>query len=220
MPDDAATGRTGSRAAALAVARRRWDRRAPGYDRAAGLERLVVGALRAEICQQAAGRTLELAIGTGRNLSLYPPDVVLTGVDLSPRMLAQTSCRAAQLGGQVDLVEAPAEELPFADRSFDTVLCTLGLCAVADQAAALAEAHRVLRPGGRLLLLDHPIPDGAPPAMLVRAVRWLISAQARRDDPPPMHFPYPNVVRAGLAVDARTRHRRGLLETVVAHRPA
>jgi ubiquinone/menaquinone biosynthesis C-methylase UbiE len=70
-------------------------------------------------------------------------------------MLAIARSRAARLGREVDLREADGEDLPFADGSFDTVVCTLSLCTIPDHRRALGEMARVLRPGGRLLLLDH-----------------------------------------------------------------
>jgi len=107
------------------------------------------------VCSRATGRVLEVAVGTGRNLGLYPPGVHLTGVDLSPAMLALARRRAADLGLDADLREGDAQALPFPDGSFDSVVCTLSLCAIPDDARAMAEMARVLRPGGRLLLLDH-----------------------------------------------------------------
>jgi ubiquinone/menaquinone biosynthesis C-methylase UbiE len=137
-----------------AKARRVWDAFAPRYDRAMRLfDRLQFGGGRRWVCSR--GDVLEVAVGTGLNLSFYPADVRLTGVDLSPAMLAVARQRADDLGRDVDLREADAQALPFADATFDTLVCTLALCAIPDERAAIAEMRRVLRPGGRLLLLDH-----------------------------------------------------------------
>jgi ubiquinone/menaquinone biosynthesis C-methylase UbiE len=133
-----------------------WDRRAATYDRAPGwVERVAIGDSRAWSCASARGRVLEVAIGTGRNLPYYPAGVALTAVDLSPGMLAQARRRAAALGREVDLRVADAERLPFADGSFDTVVCTLAVCSIADRAGALREMYRVLRADGRIVLVDH-----------------------------------------------------------------
>lgn len=155
----------------------------------------MIGDSREWICRRARGRTLEVAIGTGRNLPLYPVDVELTGVDLSPRMLDVARRRVAESGRTVELLEADAANLPFADASFDTVVCTLSVCAMPDRAAAVAQMHRVLHPGGRLLLLDHAEP------------RW------RRGRPADL------AVRHGFVVEIRERLRLGFIERVVAHRP-
>ena len=137
-------------------ARRVWEAMAPRYDRDISFfEKVQFGGGREWVCSRATGEVLEVAIGTGRNLPFYPPDAAVTGVELSPAMLAIARTRAAELGREVELREADAEALPFADASFDTVVCTLSLCTIPDHAKAIAEMARVLRPGGRLLLLDH-----------------------------------------------------------------
>ena len=136
--------------------RRIWDRYAPRYDKEMRFwERVMFAGGREWVCTQATGETLEVAVGTGLNLPYYPTQVTLTGVDLSPAMLAVARERAAGLGRAVSLWEANAEQLPFDDGSFDTVVCTLALCSIPDDRAAIAQMYRVLRPGGRLLLLDH-----------------------------------------------------------------
>ncbi|MEQ4304544.1 methyltransferase domain-containing protein [Plantactinospora sp. B6F1] len=178
-------------------ARQAWDRRAVGYDRTGDrMERLTIGNSRDWICARARGRTLEVGIGTGRNISRYDEDVELVGVDLSPNMLAVARRRAGTLGRRVDLREGEAELLPFPDASFDTVACTLAVCEVADRNAALAEMYRVLRPGGRLLLLDHA------------ERRW---ARGR---------PAELALRLGFVAEARSRLRLGLIERLAARKPA
>lgn len=97
---------------------------------------------------------LEIAVGTGRNLPCYPVDVRLTAIELGPVMLAIVRRRAA-LGRVADLREGDAQALDFPDGRFDTVACTLGLCTIPDGRQAVAEAARVLRAGGYLLLLEH-----------------------------------------------------------------
>jgi len=119
---------------------------------------------------RAHGRVLEVAIGTGRSLEFYGPDVTLTGVDLSPAMLDLARRHAADLGLSVELREGDAERLPFPDASFDTVVCALGLCSIPRPAVAIAEMARVLVPGGSLLLLDH-VGSTWPP---VYAAQWLV----------------------------------------------
>ncbi len=139
-----------------AKARRVWEAMAPRYDRDIRFfEKVQFGGGREWVCSRATGEVLEVAVGTGRNLPFYPAEVTVTGVELSPAMLDIARTRAAELGREVELREADAEELPFADGSFDTVVCTLSLCTIPDHARAIAEMARVLRPGGRLLLLDH-----------------------------------------------------------------
>jgi ubiquinone/menaquinone biosynthesis C-methylase UbiE len=110
---------------------------------------------RESLLAQAHGRVLEIGAGTGRNLSFYPADAELTLVEPEAPMARRLEKRVADEGRAVELVRAPAEELPFPDDSFDVVVSTLVLCTVGDQARALAEARRVLKPGGRLLFIEH-----------------------------------------------------------------
>jgi len=111
--------------------------------------------MRRRLLGQASGRTVDLGAGTGVNLSLYP-DVVseLVMVEPDPHMLKQLRAKAVD-GGGVEIVAASAQELPFADDSFDTAVFTLVLCTVPDPATALREAARVLKPQGKLLFIEH-----------------------------------------------------------------
>jgi len=102
---------------------------------------------------------LEVGVGTGKNFPYYPESLVVTALDLSPRMLAKARKRSETLDTQVRLVEMNAENLAFPDRSFDTVFATFVFCSVPDPVKGLREIRRVCRPGGRLLLLEHVRPD-------------------------------------------------------------
>ena len=112
---------------------------------------------RQKVVPRAAGRVLDLGVGMGLNLAFYDPDRVesVTGVDPAPelRAIALAAPRDPRLAVAVE--DGVAEALPFEDRSFDCVVCTFTLCSVRDPAAALAEARRVLRPGGRFLFCEH-----------------------------------------------------------------
>lgn len=194
-------------------ARRLWDRMASRYDRGAGAERWVIGDTRARLCGQARGRTLEVAVGTGRNLRFYPSGVELAGVDLSSGMLAKARAEADRLGRPVELREGDAQHLPFPDSGFDTVVCTLALCSIPDQAAALAQMRRVLRPGGRLLLVDHVEYTRAP-------FRWVERLRSRHREAGPRRRPLDLAVEQGFVVDRHERLAFGFFDRVVAHRPA
>src|SRR5215211_729442 len=119
---------------------------APRYDhQVAYYDRVLLGDGRAWACAQSSGAVLEVAIGTGRNLPYYPRDRRLTGIDLTPAMLTLARDRARDLGLAAALLVADAQALPFAAASFDSVVCTLGLNAIPDDRAAVAEMSRVLR---------------------------------------------------------------------------
>lgn len=140
-----------------------WDREAGTYDaKTAWLERRFLAESRAWVCARAAGRTLDVAVGTGANLEHYPAHVEVTGVDWSEEMIGLTRRRAAGLRRRVDLRHADATRLPFDSGSFDTVLCTFSLCSIDDEEGALREMLRVLRAGGELLLADHVLASAAP----------------------------------------------------------
>jgi ubiquinone/menaquinone biosynthesis C-methylase UbiE len=144
-----------------------YDRMADGYDRMiATWERVLFKDGREWVCSQAHGHTLEIGIGTGRNLEAYPANIHLVGIDLSPVMLAKAAARAQALGREVDLQLGNAQALSFADDSFDNVVVTLSLCAIPDDSQAIRELVRVLKPGGRLIWLEHVRSPLAP-------VRWI-----------------------------------------------
>ena len=104
----------------------------------------------------ATGRTLEIGGGTGLNLAGYPTDLPeLIVAEPHPAMRRRLERRVQRAEGRVRVIDAPAERLPFGDASVDTVVSTLVLCTVEDPAAALSEIVRVLRPGGRLLFIEH-----------------------------------------------------------------
>ncbi|MGB7587768.1 MAG: class I SAM-dependent methyltransferase [Solirubrobacterales bacterium] len=130
---------------------------AAAYDRGLkATEEAGLREMRSELLAEASGRTIDIGAGTGANIGLYPAAVTeLVMVEPDPHMAKRLLQRLGNSRSTGELVEAPAERLPFDDSSFDTAVFTLVLCTVPDQAAALAEAARVLRPGGKLLFLEH-----------------------------------------------------------------
>ena len=127
------------------------------YDRMMGrAEKAGLGELRQNVIADASGDVLEIGAGTGANLRLYGPAVKsLTVTEPEPPMLRRLEQKVAEQSPATKVLRAPAEDLPFNDDSFDTVVSTLVLCGVDDQPRALREARRVLRPGGRLIFLEH-----------------------------------------------------------------
>jgi ubiquinone/menaquinone biosynthesis C-methylase UbiE len=117
-----------------------------------------MSALRRFALRDVRGETLEIGVGTGANIPLYPADVVrLTAVEPSDAMRRRAAPRAAARGLALDWYRAGGEDLPFEDQRFDSVVLVDVLCSVDDEDAVLAEAYRVLRPGGRLHFLEHGI---------------------------------------------------------------
>jgi ubiquinone/menaquinone biosynthesis C-methylase UbiE len=127
------------------------------YDRAMkSTEEAGMREIRREALAEASGRTIDVGAGTGLNLALYPDSVTeLVLAEPDEHMLKRLRLKLVQGGRMAEAVQAPAEDLPFDDDSFDTAVFTLVLCTVPDPKAALAEAARVLRPGGKLLFVEH-----------------------------------------------------------------
>lgn len=198
--------------------RRYWDKEAASYDKQMKFfERLLSPDSRAWVCGQASGKTLEVAVGTGLNLPFYPGGVQLTGIDFSPAMLNIARRRADQLGRPVDLRQADAQHLPFPSAFFDSAVCTYGLCAIPDEARAVSEMNRVLRPGGLLLLVDH-IAGGAWLTRAIQRVAEVVTVPLQGE-----HFlrrPLHQVQAEGLSVERSERFKLGLIERLAARKPA
>jgi len=140
----------------------------------------------------------------------------LTGIELSPEMLEIGKKRAEELGRDVDLRIGDAQALEFEDQSFDTAIITFGLCTIPDDRGAVREAHRVLRSGGRLVLLEHV----RSPSLAVRAVQ-------RALDPLAVRFAADHLVRdpldylgaVGFEIEGVERLKWGIVERVVGRKP-
>lgn len=197
--------------------RRLYDSHAGGYDRKIQVpEALVFGDGRQWAAGLADGRTLEVAIGTGRNLELYDPSVSLTGVDISERML-DARARAERARRDVELLVADAHALPFDDEQFDTVVATLALCSIPDDRRGVAEMTRVLKRGGRLVLLDHVRSPLAP----VRAVQRLLEPLfLRLEADHLLREPEVQLRDAGLQIEQCERSKLGLVLRLAARKTA
>jgi ubiquinone/menaquinone biosynthesis C-methylase UbiE len=138
-----------------------YDRTARMYDlMQAPMDWFGGDARRRRVISAARGRVLEVGVGTGANVDLYPEAVSeLVGVDISAGMLGRAASRAAKARMPVRLQQADVEVLPFADQTFDTVTATCVFCSVADPVAGLRELGRVVKSDGRILLLEHVRPE-------------------------------------------------------------
>jgi ubiquinone/menaquinone biosynthesis C-methylase UbiE len=194
-----------------------YEKEAHKYDREMRFfDRLLFAGGREWVCAQATGEVLEIGIGTGRNLPHCGEGVRLTGVELSPAMLGIARARARELGREVELRVGDAQALDFADESFDTVVCTLSLCTIPDDRAAVAEVRRVLRPGGRFLLLEHV----RSPLLPVRLGQRLLEPLAVRFQADHLlREPLEHVCAEGFEVERPERSKLGIVERIAARKP-
>jgi len=144
-------------ARATAAAQRRYNRQAAFFDLSEVPVEPLFGRWRRRLWSQIppGSRVLEIGVGTGKNMRWYPPGVSVVAVDFSPRMLSRAVRRARRKGFDVQLAMMDAQGLALADASFDAVVATCVFCSVPDPVLGLQEVRRVLRPDGRILLLEH-----------------------------------------------------------------
>ena len=159
---------------------------------------------------------LEIAVGTGLNLPLYADGVRLTGIEFVPAMLDIARRRAVALGRSVDLRLGDAQALEFEDATFDTVVCTLSLCTMPDDRAAVAEVRRVLRPSGRFVVMEHV----RSPTRAVRGIQRLLApALLRFGADHVLREPLEHVQAEGFSIELLERSKLGLVERLVARKP-
>ena len=194
-----------------------YDRFAAGYDRnMRPLERWGLARLRARALAEVSaavgggGRLLEVGAGTGGNFGLYPKGVRAACVEPSREMLLRAASKPERPAGSL-LARAFAERLPFADATFDAAFATLVFCSVGSPHVGLGELRRVVRAGGRVVLLEHVRPAGAL-GYLFDALSLL--TVPLMDD----HFnrrTAEEAGRAGLEVLKAERHLRGVMQLIV-----
>ncbi len=187
------------------------------YDRRSGDERSRAGGADLRwLCSQAYGETLEVGIGRGRTLPFYSSSVHLSAIELSPVALEGARRRARELGREANLWLGDATELPYPDEHFDTVLFSFSLCTIPNDRAAIAEAVRVLRPLGRIALVEH-----------VRSPRLVIRGLERIAEPLTVRCqgdhllrdPLDHILAEEMEVEYLERRMLGLVERLVARKP-
>jgi ubiquinone/menaquinone biosynthesis C-methylase UbiE len=150
-----------------------YDEIAGQYEKKVWFDQHILGVarLRKKLLSKAAGKILDVACGTGLNIPLFPAGSDITAVDLSPNMLRVARAHTTEHGQNVNFEVMDAEDLKFADGSFDTVVSTLSTCTFPDPVKALQEMKRVCRPNGLILLLEHGH----------SSLRWLANFQDRNE---------------------------------------
>jgi len=187
------------------------------YDRGMWpLERWALARLRRRLFPQARGRVLELGIGTGVNLPLYASAAQVIATDASAEMLRAARHRRTKAAICWSLVDAQA--LPFPDACFDYVTASLLFCSVSEPLIALREVRRVLRPTGRLLLLEHVRGPGLIMAAVTELINvpwyaWQRVCHLNRETARV-------VAAAGFVVQSTQRHAFGVFQCIEALSPA
>jgi ubiquinone/menaquinone biosynthesis C-methylase UbiE len=143
-------------------------------------------------------RVLEVGVGTGKNIPYYPPGLQVVGIDISQRMLERARRRAERLGVPVALLQMDGQALDFPDDTFDSGVATFVFCSVPDPILGLREMRRVVRPGGRIVLLEHVRPENP---LLGRLMDLLDPLVARLMGPHINRRTVDNVRRAGLTLE-------------------
>ncbi|MFH1624138.1 MAG: class I SAM-dependent methyltransferase [Pseudomonadota bacterium] len=145
------------------LTRKRYDRSAWFYDLCQfPMEHMRLSRWREILWDKVTGRDiLEVGVGTGKNLPLYPKDKTITAIDISPKMLARAKRKAKSLGIATRFLEMDVQRLEFEENSFDAIVTTFIFCSVPDPVLGLRELRRVIRPNGHLLMLEHMRPTNA-----------------------------------------------------------
>ena len=171
---------------------------------------------RQKVGETARGRHLDIGFGTGLSLPHYPASVTVVGVDATMGMLQFARREAERVGRRVLLVEMDAQQLAFADRTFDSVAFNLCLCTIADPERAVSEALRVARPGASMVFLEHVRSHLLPVALLQDAINPV--TVALQED----HFNRRTadiVRRAGVHIDSIDRWLLGFFNLIVGRAP-
>jgi phosphatidylethanolamine/phosphatidyl-N-methylethanolamine N-methyltransferase len=161
--------------AASRAAQRRYDRIAPLYDLMEVFTRRHMHTWMDTLWPLVEGpRFLEVGVGTGKNLDSYPPGLQAVGIDLSPGMLERARRKKHAIGSKADLLLMDAQAMAFPPETFDTVLATCVFCSVPDPLLGLREVLRVVKPGGRVLLVEHVRSEMALLGLLMDLVNPLV----------------------------------------------
>jgi ubiquinone/menaquinone biosynthesis C-methylase UbiE len=135
--------------------RRKWDAASNSFDVMSFADDRRLGPDKRRLFQKLRGKTIHVAAGTGNDFKFFPPGADIVSIDISPQMLARAKAKAAAYEGSIELREADVCQLDDPADTFDTVTTVCTFCSVPNPIAGLRELHRVLRPGGQILMFEH-----------------------------------------------------------------
>jgi len=200
------------------IVKRRYNRFAPLYDLMEGImEGKRADKWRKTLWSKIEGsRILEVGVGTGRNLPFYPKDKEIVAIDLAERMLNKAMHKAQKLDLNVKFELMDAQDLRFPDNSFDSVVASFVFCSVPDPVLGLTEIKRVVKPGGKVILLEHMLSSNRIVGFfmnLLNPVAVLTGGENinRRT--------VENVVKSGLILEKVTELALGIVKLVEASKP-
>lgn len=199
------------------ITKGRWNKTAGHYDYVIAIaERLGMRKWRRLLWSRVeSSRVLEIGAGTGNNFPYYIPNAEITAVDFSEEMLKRARNRASRLKMKVDLRQMDAQNLEFADNTFDTVVASAVFCSIPDPVRGIKEVERVLKPGGKVVLLEQDFGSNPFSRWLVRLVNPLIARMGSDFRRRPLEY----VAKSGLKVERVTKLWAGMFKLIEARKP-
>jgi ubiquinone/menaquinone biosynthesis C-methylase UbiE len=197
-----------------AALERRWDRMSRSYDWLSAAEHHRAARAKRSLFRRARGRVLLVGIGTGKDLELLPPGLDIVAIDVSRSMVEIARRRGASYQGRLDVRAMDVRRLGFAGSSFDVAIASFVFCSVPQPALGLCEIHRVLRPRGRLLMIEHVRSRFGPVAMM----QDLFTVISRRIGPDMNRDTVGAVLRAGFRLLREENLYLDVLKAIVATR--
>ncbi len=202
---------------ATEATKRRYDRIAPVYDLMEGLaERSRYTRWRKLLWDKVKGKNiLEVGVGTGKNFPYYPPGAKIVAIDFSQKMLDRAREKARRESVQVNLQQMDVQKLEFADNTFDTVVASFVFCSVPDPIRGLKEVERVVKKGGKVVLLEHVLSADRIIAWFMNLVNPVV---VRLMGPNINRETVENAARSGLKVERVTDLAAGIFKLIEARK--